>query len=158
MNDDLGLRWGIKASFVRYIASMADGTRRISGGAHDLHDGAFLFPIADSGGFSTQSGTGSLRFSGQIEFVGHLGMLYVCISTPWLQTDRDGTTLTIQVGNGGDRIPFARGGPVEPVDRDTGQCLQLRHLQLTVEAADLFFDVYPAGESVDPIEVLLPPR
>ncbi|MFB8387513.1 HtaA domain-containing protein [Microbacterium sp. NPDC055910] len=142
-----GLRWGIKASFIRYVAGMPDGVMSVTDGAVDTPEG-FLFPVRDSTQFDPRTGMGRIRFAGDVRFRAHGGALQLRIAEPELVADENGATLF--VGAVGDtRLPVAALSAPRPAQ---GGGIEIS-ATLTAEAVPYFNDVYAAGTALDPIVI-----
>src|SRR5512134_1772276 len=72
----LGLSWGIKRSFVDYIASLPDGSVSATDGATVSGTSLFCFS-PETSDYDVARGTGVLRFRGDVRLAGHHGMLLV---------------------------------------------------------------------------------
>lgn len=142
-----GLRWGIKASFVRYVAGMPDGTMSVTGGAVETPEG-FVFPVRDARSFDTKTGSGIVRFEGDVRFRAHHGMLQVRVADPELSVDERGARLSVE-GPDGTRLTVAELGTPRPAE---GGGLEIP-AALTAEAVSYFNDVYPEGTALDPLVV-----
>lgn len=142
-----GLRWGIKASFVSYVVGMPDGAMSVTHGA--VADPAgFLFPVVDASAFDSRTGSGILRFGGDVRLRGHGGMLQVRIADPELVVDEEGPRLSIE-DTGGSRLTIAHLGTPSVAE---GGGLQIP-ATLTAEAVPYFNDVYPERTPLDPLVI-----
>jgi len=144
-----GLRWRIKLSFLRYVTRMPDGRCSVTDGAAVAEEEAFHFSPAPGSAFDPGTLSGDLRFRGDVRFAGHHGLLFVQIADPWLTVDRGAATLSIAVAS--DRIALA----ALRLERGPGPYLGT-DVRLTEDGSDLFNAVYPAGELLDDLTVLLP--
>jgi len=133
-----GLRWGIKRSFLRYIARMPDGACSVTDGADPVDESAFRFESA-----------GDLRFRGDVRFSGHHGLLFVRIADPELLVDGTRGTLTVagdpRDPDGPERVPLVTFELTDAGDGTTNGTV----VRLTPHGAELFNSVYPAGEPFD---------
>jgi hypothetical protein len=125
------LVWGVKASLLTYVRSMADGVVATDGGALEAPAG-FVFP-----------GEG-LRFRGAITLSGHSGMMRVVLADPHL-VETDGAWMLQLTDDAGVRVDFATVAGFDGVD-GTG-------VALTSDGADLFFGPYEAGTPLDDLMV-----
>lgn len=142
-----GMRWGIKASFVAYVASMPDGAMSVTDGAVAT-DGGFVFPIADASGFDARTGAGTIHFSGDVRFRCHGGMLSVRFADPRLSVDDDGAWLSV-VDAAGERLTIAHlGTPRQAV----GGGIEIP-AALAAQAVAQFNDVYPEGTELDSVVI-----
>jgi len=151
------LRWGIKRSFRDYVTALKDGTRQIADGADESATGEFRFPLADTSRFSLTNHTGVVRFRGRVEFGGHMGMLYVRISDPWLHVSSDDVELTIADGDLGGRLSLVQQHDgIETSLNDRYQQLVIRQPKLTEAGTAVFGEVYDTGDVFDEICVTVP--
>ena len=151
------LCWGIKRSFSDYVTALNDGTRRISDGADELATGAFRFPLSETSRFSLTTYTGVVQFRGRVEFGGHMGMLYVRISDPWLHVSADDVELTIADGDFGDRLSLIHQHDGIGVSLNSKhQQLVIRQPKLTEAGTAIFGEVYKTDDLFEEIRVTLP--
>ena len=151
-----GLTWGIKRSFLDYIKDLPDGTVAASAGATVSGSGRFTFIPAGSD-YDVHTGTGVLRFRGDVRLAGHHGMLFVRLLDPWVQFSGDRGVLSISTGDGGqDRTPvgFVQAARPEAI----GGCLVWRQIEVlnSPDGAELFDGQYAAGQPMDPLSMLVP--
>jgi len=153
-----GLTWGIKASFLSYLKRLPDREVYLGEGA-TLIDGRFHFPLASDSDYDVAADAGTLKFSGDVRFVGHFGMLYVTFVDPWLEMDGRRGALTIADPDfhpdATRRLPMVELSIAAPAEvagpREwTGISTALRP-----EATHLFSDTYAPGESFDPLDVVV---
>lgn len=142
-----GMRWGVKSSFVSYVARMPDGAMSVTGGAASTDDG-YVFPVRDATDFDARTGSGTLRFEGDLRFRAHAGMLQVRLADPEVETTGNGAWLTV-LDAAGERIPLCHLGTPHPAD---GGGIEIP-TALTVQGVPYFNDVYPEGTSLDPIVI-----
>lgn len=142
-----GMRWGVKASFVAYVAGVSDGVMSVTDGALDTPEG-FIFPVADSSKFDSRSGMGELRFRGDVRLRAHGGMLAVRFADPCLSVSRKKAILTV-VDAGGSRRCVAHLGRPQPGE---GGGIYIP-ASLSAEAVPYFNDVYPVGTELDPLVI-----
>jgi hypothetical protein len=156
-----GLRWGIKTSFVDYVRRMPDGKGWLGEGAVPVGPYEVLFPPLEVGSRTMDDGTVERfwAFRGDVRFSGHAGMLFVQVASPVL-TEIDGAArLTVA-------DPAAPDGPeglhlvTLRLAREPGphgyELWRGTDVRLTEAGTALFNDVYPAGEPLEPLTVLLP--
>ena len=86
-----GLSWGVKNSFTRYIDSMPDGRRGAGYGATEAGDGVYFFELDDASGFDRGLREGVVKYSGDLRYKGHGGMLFVMVVDPWIEFRETGT-------------------------------------------------------------------
>lgn len=124
------LDWGVKASLLAYVRSMADGRVETVGGATTTGTG-FRFEGADA-----------LAFRGVVTLTGHGGMLRVTIADPAIVQVDGGWVLEItDPDDPSSRLPFATIGAFD--GRRAGDTA------LTQHGADLFFGPYERGTAID---------
>lgn len=156
----LGLTWGIKRSFIDYIASLPDGSVSAEAGAAVLPSGLFCFTPAHANegrdpagsGYDAERGTGALRFSGDVRLAGHHGMLLVRLLDPWITFTGGNGVLSISAGGGSqDRTTVAFVRTAAP--RAVAGSLVWEHVEVVIspEGSELFDGQYAAGQSMDPL-------
>ncbi|WP_186806169.1 HtaA domain-containing protein [Microbacterium aerolatum] len=151
------LRWGIKKSLIDYVTALRDGTRKLSDSADESTTGEFQFSLADISRFDLASHTGVVQFRGRVEFGGHMGMLYVCISDPWLHMSAGSVELTVADGDFGDRLSLiVQHDGVEVSRNSTYQQLVIRQPKLTESGTAVFGEVYETNDVFDEMRVTLP--
>lgn len=142
-----GLHWKILERFAAYVASLADGSVHLSGGASRGDEDDFVF-VADE----ARSTDGTHAFCGEVRFVAHYGLLDVPIADPRI-TVGDGTFRVTIADPEGDRLDFAVGAT--PPDGD------IRHIDLpvtlTADGSEFFFERYPVGFALDPLLIRTSP-
>lgn len=155
---DTGLVWGLKDSFLAYVAGCPDGTVELSPGTGQLPDGSFYFspdPAAPPA---------ALHFRGGVRLRAHGGMLDVCLADPRVDEISGQPVLTAETWKDGvwQRISFADLSwlpAVAGTDDDAGDGTVrtlLAETRLHPEATALFDDTYPAGEVLSPLLVRTP--
>lgn len=151
---DTNLIWRVKTSFLEYLARTG-GEATISGGALWCDD-TFAFPIDELG---EESANSTIRFRGQVRFVGHSGALDVTISDPRITiTDRD-AALNVLGGTPPDgglrRLDLAHLDLTS--DAECGVRLECA-AELTLAGALLLGGVYSEGDPLDPLSLVVPCR
>ncbi|MFH5824589.1 HtaA domain-containing protein [Georgenia sp. AZ-5] len=153
-----GMIWGVKRSFVRYIAQLMDGGHSATAGATLALGSLFHFEQADGSTYDPHTGTGALRFRGEVRLTGHFGMLSVTLAEPWVEFRDDGAVLTVvdhRSPDGGIRLDLATleaGAPAEP--QPGVHVWQNVPVTLTAAGQWLFNDQYPAGQQLDPLFIV----
>ena len=104
----LGLSWGIKRSFIDYIAGLPDGSVSATAGATVSGSSLFCFS-PDTSDYDPALGTGVLRFRGDVRLAGHHGMLLVRLLDPWITFTTGSGVLSISTGDGGGQDRTAVG-------------------------------------------------
>ena len=143
----VGLTWGIKRSFIRYIATLPDGRHSMSDGAYLGETSYFTFPPVPSPDVPQV-----MRFGGVVRIGGHGGMLDLLIAEPWVEMTESGPILTVVDPTGPPdrtrRITLAQLHP-----QDSG----LAERQYTATLADagsaIFDHHYPAGTELDTVVI-----
>lgn len=156
---DTGLVWGLKDSFLAYVAGCPDGSVELSPGTGQLPDGRFYFsPDPDAP-------PEALHFRGGVRLRAHGGMLDVCLADPRVDEASGQSVLSAETWKDGvwQRIPFADvswAPAVAGTDDDGAGDGTVRTLlaetRLHPEATALFDDTYPAGEILSPLLVRTP--
>ncbi len=148
----LGLSWGVKRSFIDYIASLPDGSVSATSGAAKADDSLFCFGPG-SGDYDVARGTGVLRFRGDVRLAGHHGMLLVRLLDPWITFTGGSGVLSISTGDGGgqDRATIGFLSPARP--RQSDGYLVWDHVDVVIspEGSELFDGQYAAGQPMDPL-------
>jgi hypothetical protein len=158
---EFGLRWGIKSSFVDYVARMPDGRLSVGGGAEPGQAGGVVFPPIRGARRTTEDNVDERiwEFGGEARFAGHFGMLFVRIASPTIAV-RDGVgRLTIAdpyVADGGERLTLADVVVHEQSQSPGALVWKSSAVLMHASARALFNDVYQAGEPFDPLTLVLP--
>ncbi|MET1022390.1 MAG: HtaA domain-containing protein [Arthrobacter sp.] len=150
----LGLAWGIKRSFLDYIASLSDGSVSASDGASVTGSSLFCFS-PEASDYDAALGTGVLRFRGDVRLAGHHGMLLVRLLDPWISFTSGRGVLSISTGDGGgeNRAAVAFLGPAKPRDADGSLVWEHVDVVISAEGSDLFDGQYAAGQPMDPLSI-----
>jgi hypothetical protein len=155
-----GLSWGIKRSFIDYIHGLPDASVSAVDGA--VMDPAPAFRFApDRSDYDVETGTGVLRFRGDVRLSGHQGMMFVRLLDPWIALTGGRGILSISTGEdaGQDRTAVAvlrAGAPIAAADGSlTWSDIEVA---ITDEGSALFDGQYAAGQPMDPLFVRLPDR
>ncbi|ONH32064.1 HtaA domain-containing protein [Protofrankia sp. BMG5.30] len=154
----LGLRWGIKATFLTYIARMPDGQGSISGGAQPAENDEFVFE-PDPSAAVPEGVDGFWAFRGDVRFQGHFGLLYVRIADPHVVLR--GTEAELNVvepfeSETKPRIPLVRFTPRPGTAPPGLRTWEAEDVRLLAEGAGLFNNVYSVGEPFEPLSITLP--
>lgn len=152
-----GLTWGIKASFIAYIAGLPDGTVSAAAGASEIQPGLFHFSFAESD-YDQARGAGVLRFRGDVRLAGHHGMLFVRLLDPWIEVTGDRGVLSISTGDdaGRDRIDVGTLSVASPATADDTLLWTGMGVLVTAGGSELFDGQYAAGQPMDPLTVRVP--
>lgn len=155
----VGLRWALKRSFLEYIARAPGGRGSLGDGAiaTDLNEIVFEPDLVEPPELA--QGETFRAFRGTATFSGHFGMLLVRIASPWVTIHENSGELTVL-------DPFQRQGDARlrlaTFDIDSHTVADgFEHwtavdVRLAPEACELFNDVYPAGEALEPLTITLP--
>lgn len=146
------LTWGVKQSFRAYVEG-AGGTISTDAGAERAADGAIAFP-AEGDGLTTGVGDalqGAGKFSGEVRFEAHGGMLSVRLSSLSLDVDGEGASL---------KVADERGNPVEIARLDLAAATKgdgdlVIPARLSMDGSYLLGDHYPPRTVVDPVRLTL---
>ncbi|MDV8079569.1 HtaA domain-containing protein [Rhodococcus sp. IEGM 1370] len=150
----VGLTWGIRRSFIRYISGLPDGAHATFDGAY-LGDGSyFTFPGADR----TADRHSELAFCGIVRIAGHGGMLDVLIADPGIEHNSGDPVLTIvdpaHWPKRNHRLVLARLTPMDDAASTTGSSSERRwSAVLTEPGSAVFGGNYPSGTDLDPVIV-----
>jgi len=157
-NRQLGLHWGIKGSFMDYIAAISDGQALATDGATPTAGNVLVFEPAPPPPPEPEDADLMLAFRGGVRFSGHSGLLFVRIIDPWISVHGRDAVLTVRDPNKPDsrpRLPLAR-FTLEP--RPASGDIRIwvsKIVELAEEGTALFNDVYPAGEAMEPLAVFV---
>ena len=151
-----GLYWSINTRFLAYLARMPDGRCSATGGAAFVDGKVFHFePAAGGTRLDPASGSGVLRFSGDVRFAGHHGFLFVRIGDPWLTVEHGRASLSIAAQPGESARLTLVTLRLEQADHESGRRRLLgTSVRLTAAGTELFGDAYPEGEPFDDLTVL----
>ena len=87
----VGMEWGIKRSFIRYVAYLPDGNHVTEDGAYLNDASIFTFPNF----VVAEPDIGVIRFQGTVKVGGHGGLLGVLLSDPWVHLSGDEGVLSV---------------------------------------------------------------
>ncbi|WP_159449413.1 HtaA domain-containing protein [Demequina sp. NBRC 110051] len=159
---DASLAWGFKESFRSYIEStIANGEWTLDGvseegGIFTFGDGEAVIDPADT--------TGTVSWTGSIEFTGHDGALDTTIANPVIELSADGAYLLLDVSgetqDGSEvsqtGIRFAELDLAAAKVTTEGDVVTIAALPATLtDAGSEAFGTYPAGEALDSLSVAL---
>ena len=152
-----GLIWGIKRSFMDYISGLPDGAVSAADGATVTASGEFCFAPAGSE-FDPASGTGVLRFRGDVRVAGHHGMMFLRLLDPWVEFTAGHGVLSICTGDGGGKDRAEVGTLRTAAPRNMGGFLVWERVEVAVSEAgsELFDGQYAAGQAMDPLVIRVP--
>ena len=142
------LEWGLKASFVGYISSLADGRIEASNGVWQIGN-ALAFPLAQD----ADTPDNEVRFHGRVSFSGHGGMMKLDLVEPRVENHED-DSISLTIAAGEERIAIA-----QLVELSTSRAFGLAKTRfdavLTEEGSKLFNGQYPAGQKMEQVEIVL---
>ena len=159
--DNFGLVWGIKRSFIAYLARQPDASNMYGDGAEGLVDGRYFFTLGNDEEFDRRRLTGTLKFRGTIRLMAHRNRLVVTISDPWIVFDGQGKgTLSTSTRNNAededtrhDLVHLT----VSPTESDAQAILWAGiRTSLAPGATQVFNEVYPPHEDFDPLVIRIP--
>ena len=151
---DTGLVWGLKESFLDYVAGCPDGSVELSPGTGQLPDGRFYFSPDPS------APPAALHFCGGVRLRAYGGMLDVCLMDPRVEESAGGAALSAETWKEGlwQRIRFAdlTWAPALPGQgTETAADATVRTMaagtRLHPDATALFDYTYAAGEVLSPL-------
>ncbi len=152
-----GLTWGIKRSFLDYISGLPDGAVSAADGATVTASGEFCFAPAGSE-YDPASGTGVLRFRGDVRVAGHHGMMFVRLLDPWVEFTAGHGVLSISTGDGGGKDRSDVGTLRTAAPRNMEGFLVWERVEVAVSLAgsELFDGQYADGQAMDPLVIRVP--
>ena len=158
----VGLTWGLKRSFIRYIGSLPDGGHALGDGASLSHGSFFTFAPAPGSTFDPLTLSGTLKFAGQLRLTGHHNMLYVLLADPWIEFAGGEAILTVlDATSWPDRTKRIRLAELSPgaheLFSDGSLIFPAMGVRLADTGVEVFGGNYPAAEEMDPLFVLSPP-
>ncbi|WP_167045566.1 HtaA domain-containing protein [Salinibacterium sp. ZJ454] len=155
-----GLTWGLKRSFLGYLARTPMSQVSLGSGAGVTTQSEFWFPLADASQFDVQRGDGVLKFSGNVRFIGHGGFLHVLLDRPWIEVTADSALLSFTECRTEDptdqRMGVASLTWPTPQDDQGDWIWPEVPTALASAGVELFNDVYPVGEALEPIRLRIP--
>lgn len=148
------LQWGVKQSFLNYLAGLPDGRAAVSPGVTALDDRAVIFPAEPDRVGDSEPGESVLRFSGEVRFGGHGGLLFVRIADPWLHLRGHEGEMTVS-------DPFLTEAPGRvalvtfnvPAMTGPGPWTA-DEVRLTEAGSDIFNEVYEPRTLFDPLVLI----
>jgi hypothetical protein len=157
------LIWGVKESFRAYVTA-SGGTVDVTEPAQ-LDPAGFRFPLAESsvGDVFWAEGKlparGELRYTGEVRFQAHGGMLVVVIIDPSVVFEPGEATLTVvdtdYLPDRSKRLKMAL-LDTEAIRIEPGSTGIEAPAALTEEGSRLLGDVYPAQTALDPLIIETP--
>ncbi|GAA5192246.1 hypothetical protein GCM10023346_13740 [Arthrobacter gyeryongensis] len=151
---EVGLVWGVKASFLNYLAHTGDATTSVIGAAAPTTTGRFYFGPDAAQIVDPTAETMTLKFCGEVQFLAHHGVLRVEICDPWVTFSGSGSYLSIAIPNTqGTRIPLASLEFAPPSVTEGVAMWSALPTRLTAEGIAIFDGFYSEGESFDPVTI-----
>jgi len=154
------LRWAIKDSLQRYLIA-AGAEVSVANGCRYSHEGEFVFPAAEPG---ARSGAGRIRgdaapsarrFTGDIRFLAHHGMLDVFLADPLLDAGPGTARLRVRLSPASQArtaIALVEWGASDAAA--DGRLRRVLAATLTADGARVFGGGYAAGTPLAPITLL----
>ncbi|WP_236794671.1 HtaA domain-containing protein [Amycolatopsis sp. GM8] len=154
-----GLRWGVKTSFVGYVARMPDGQAYLGEGAAVNERNELIFPLSEETPAEADAEQ-AFAFGGDVRFSGHFGMLFVRIAEPRIAVRGGEAELTVVDPESEEdkRLRLVTFTLTGPETEDGTERWEGADVRLTAEGVELFGDVYQAGEPFEPLTVTVPVR
>lgn len=149
---DIGLAWGVKESFVKYIQGARDGQIIASAGAGMTDSNELYYPISR---ITRANSEIYISFNGAVRFLAHFGMLSVTLATPRIILRADTAELAVADEDEGWihvlhlELPAPESDEQVHMWRDIGT-------SLVESGLELFGNVYNAGEQMAPATLRLP--
>lgn len=150
--DAHGLTWGVRGSFVGYIAALADGRIAVSEPATITAEGSFHFPYT-----AMVDGEGErwIRCAGGVRFSGHFGMLEVPLLNLSVRVLPEGAQLFTEQSDG-SVFSLADIAFTEPATSESAIVWEAAPVTLTEAGSQFFGTQYPAGTEMAPLRMSLP--
>lgn len=148
------LAWGVKQSFRSYVEAVG-GKIELAGKVERAADGGFVFAREGDAAITLAGGRpqGQARFSGEVRFDAHGGMLKVAVAEPGVELGPDGGALTVaDPWAPGKRMTIAKLDPAAAVT-EAGELVI--PAVTTVDGMQLLGDHYPPGTQLDPVRLKL---
>jgi hypothetical protein len=154
------MTWAVKSTFLQYLARTPGTQVSVGGGVVYTERGEFRFPCSEQ---IRLGDADVLRFSGDVRFTSHGGLLDVVLAQPAIElsvTTPSMTTgaLTFADATGASgpagRITLAELEWADSGAEQTGRpgCFTLS-ARLTEPGTELFDGIYPPGERLAPVHV-----
>lgn len=147
------LRWGFDSAFVDYVTGpIAHGSVTLSGGATSS-GGLFQFGQASGSTFDAETGTGSVFYTGAVNFYGHAGALDLTFSNPQIVVT-SASSATLSVFSNGSRVVFATLNLAAGSKTTSNGAVTFAGVPATLTSAgasQVFEDFRSAGYALDPV-------
>lgn len=149
---DFGMAWAVKDSFVNYVRAMSDGRILMGYGAAVTSTREFYFPFAGLDRIDERCLM--LRFSGEVRFVAHHGLMSVLLRNPRIEINDDTAFLTIEQGRTWVRLAEFQ-LPTAHLEDGVAMWAGL-DVALSATGVETFGDTYSAGETLAPLTIRVP--
>jgi hypothetical protein len=136
-----GLVWGIKESFLRYVATIPDGVCELYDGTVPHSPGRFLFPRADREG----------EYAGTLTVFAYAGLLCVTVANPRIRVADGRHQLVVDTGSGDDSQLAVANLQLTTAD---GSGRLAYTATLTDEGCEWLGGNYTPGIEMDTVEIL----
>lgn len=155
---EISFAWGIKQSFLRYLANLPGTQASVGGGAAFTKDNRFVFPAAEGVGKDGLTAAGTVKFEGEVRLTAHGGMLDLVLSDPWVDIDRRTARLSF-VTNRSAGPGLVRTVVCELLEQpgESDDSRRAWEARLADSGVHVFGDTYAAGEVLDPAHFLSSP-
>ena len=155
---EISFAWGIKQSFLRYLAKLPGTQASVGGGAAFTNDNRFVFPAAEGVGNDGLTVAGTVKFEGDVHLTAHGGMLDLILSDPWV--DIDGRTARLSfVTHRSAGAGLARTVVCELLEQpgESDNSRRAWETRLADTGVHVFGDTYAVGEVLDPAHFVSSP-
>ncbi|HEY3712063.1 MAG TPA: HtaA domain-containing protein [Amycolatopsis sp.] len=149
------LRWGVKSSFLGYVARMPDGRAYLGSGATVNDRNELLFPLDAEAAAEDDL---KFAFGGDVRFSGHYGLLFVQIAQPRVYVREGEAELTIVDSESKEpkRVRLATFSLTGPETEDGVDRWSATDVRLAPESVDLFGGSYQPGEPLEELTITVP--
>ncbi|MDF2901403.1 MAG: cell wall anchor protein [Phenylobacterium sp.] len=148
------LSWGVKQSFRGYVEATGGVIETGAGAERDV-DGGFIFVAAPGEGLTLGDDgrpQGQARFTGEVRFEAHGGMLKVCLADPILDIGPTGAALTaFDTPARTHRMEIAKLDLAAITQGDAGELVI--PASLAMDGIQVLGDHYPLGAPLDPVRL-----
>jgi len=144
-----GLYWGVRSSFLNYIATSGDGLIRATDDIGTDGQSLFRFPVASV--VETADGW-QLSFDGELSFLAHFGALDISIGSPRITL---GAVGVLAVDVRGRTVEIADVAVAQPVTIEGRLVWPPLRTTLTEAGSVVFGGAYSAGEDLDALRIVV---
>ena len=155
---EFALLWGVRATFVRYVARQPGASASVGGGAASTSDNRFVFPSFSADASADSTAATTMEFAGSVQFTAHGGILDLLLADPWLEENR--RTLRLSFATRGANGQLSRTAVAELIEKPAGRHDEGRRhweAKLTQQGSAVFGGMYSPGESLDPVFLIPSP-